>query len=68
MTMETVHLHRDDLQTIMQFANKYPDSEYITVTSDNSSGIGSIVKAHVKAVVNGDMVTVTKDIVDESSW
>jgi hypothetical protein len=66
--INTIHLHRDDVETILQFINKYPDQEYITITSDSSSGIGSIVKASIKAPINGDWVTITKDIVDESSW
>lgn len=66
--MNEISLHRDDLITILQFINKYPDSEYVTITSDSSSGIGSLIKANVRGIVNGDWVTVTKDIVDESSW
>ena len=66
--MNIIHLHRDDLTAILEFLNKYPDQEYITITSDSSSGIGSIVKVSIKAPINGDFVTITKDIVDESSW
>lgn len=66
--MNTIYLHRDDVETILQFIKKYPDVEYITVTSDSSSGIGSIVDASITTVINGDVVTLTKHIVDESSW
>lgn len=66
--MNQVHLHRDDIVAILEFANKYPDSDFITITVDSSSGIGSIVKASLPAVVNGDMVVIEKTIVDESSW
>jgi len=66
--MNTLHLHREDLTAILEFFNKYPDQEYITITADSSSGIGSIIKASIKAPINGDFVTITKDIVDESSW
>jgi hypothetical protein len=66
--MNEVSLHRDDVITILQFINKYPDSEYVTVTSDSSSGIGSLIKANVKTILHGDFVTITKDIVDESGW
>jgi len=45
--INTIHLHRDDVETILQFINKYPDQEYVTITSDSSSGIGSIVKASI---------------------
>ena len=66
--MNQIHLHRDDIEAILQFSKKYPDSEYITITVDSSSGIGSIVKASLPAVINGDMVVIEKTIVDESSW
>lgn len=66
--MNTVHLHRDDVETILQFIKKYPEVEYVTITSDNSSGIGAIVNASINTVINGDVVTLVKHIVDESSW
>jgi hypothetical protein len=66
--MNKVSLHKEDLLAIIKFADKYTDSDYITITVDSSSGIGSIVTASIPAVVNGDMVTVAKTIVDESSW
>ena len=67
-SMNQVSLHRDDIREILQFVEKYPDSEYLTIEVDSSSGIGSIVTVSVPAVVNGDMVIITKTIVDESSW
>jgi hypothetical protein len=63
-----VVLHKDDLNAIIEFANKYPDSDYITVSCDSSSGIGILVSASLRAVVNEDPVIITKQIVDESSW
>jgi hypothetical protein len=66
--MNTIHLHRDDVETILQFIKKYPEVEYVTVTSDTSSGIGSITNASINTVINGDSVTLIKHIVDESSW
>ena len=66
--MNTIHLHRDDVETILQFIKKYPEVEYVTVTSDTSSGIGSITNASINTVIYGDSVTLTKHIVDESSW
>lgn len=67
MTQEVV-LHKDDLNAIIEFANKYPDSDYITVSCDSSSGIGILVSASLRAIVNQDAVIITKQIVDESSW
>jgi hypothetical protein len=66
--IKEVSLHKDDLVAILEFANKYETADYITISVDSSSGIGSLVKASLFSVVNGDPVTITKDIVDESSW
>jgi hypothetical protein len=66
--MNEVVLHRDDLVAILAFSNKYPESDYITVSVDSSSGIGSLVSASLRTVINEDAVIITKQIVDESSW
>jgi hypothetical protein len=67
-SINQVSLHRDDIREILKFVEKYPDSEYLTIEVDSSSGIGSIVLASIPAVINGDMVVIKKTIVDESSW
>jgi len=67
MTKEVI-LHKDDLNAILEFANKYPDSDFVTVSCDSSSGIGILVSASIRAMVNQDPVIITKQIVDESSW
>ena len=67
MTQEVV-LHQDDLIAILEFANKYPDSDYVTVSCDSSSGIGILVSASIRTVINEDPVIIIKQIVDESSW
>ena len=67
--IDTIYLHRDDLQTILQFLEAFPERDVVELTSDTSSGIGALIKASIiGATVNGHVVTVTKDIVDESSW
>lgn len=66
--MNTIHLHRDDVETILQFIKKYAEDEYVTVTSDSSSGIGTLINASITTILNGDRVKITKPIVDESSW
>jgi hypothetical protein len=67
--MNSVLLHKDDLVTIKQFLDAFPDKDYVEITADNSSGIGTIIKAHITgAIVNGHIVNISKDIVDESSW
>lgn len=63
-----ITLHRDDLVAIKEFIEKYPESDFINISVDSSSGIGSIVKASLPTVINGDLVTISKTIVDESSW
>ena len=67
MTQEVV-LHKDDLNAILEFANKYPDADYVTVSCDSSSGIGILVSASIRTVINQDPVIIIKQIVDESSW
>ena len=68
--MNTVTLHTDDVKAIQDFIDRQEGatSEYITITVDSSSGIGSIITVSMPAVVNGDLVTITKTLVDESSW
>jgi hypothetical protein len=66
--MSEVILHKDDLIAILEFANKYPESDFVTVSCDSSSGIGILVSASLRAIVNQDPVIITKQIVDESSW
>jgi hypothetical protein len=61
-------LHQEDLLSIKNFCDKYPEADYVTVTVDSSSGIGSIVKVSLPAVINGDMVTIEKTIIDVSGW
>jgi hypothetical protein len=66
--MKEISLHRGDLEAILKFSKKYPDTEYISITSEDSSGIGPIINASIKTIINGDDVIVTKSIVNESSW
>jgi hypothetical protein len=63
-----ISLHKDNLVEIQKFSAKYPDADFITISVDSSSGIGSIVKVSLFTVINGDPVTIVKTIVDESSW
>ena len=66
--MNQISLHREDFKAITVFIEKYPESDYVTISVDSSSGIGSIVKVSINNVINDDVVTITKTIVDESSW
>ena len=67
MTNEFI-LQKDDLEDIKQFMDKYPTTNAVCINVDSSSGIGSIIKASIMCRINGDDVTVTKLIADESSW
>lgn len=67
--MNKMFLHKDDLQTILQFIEAFDGLVNVELTCDDSSGIGSIIQAHLHhTVINGQTVTITKTIVDETSW
>lgn len=67
--MTSIYLHRDDLQTIQQFLDAFPEAQQVEVTVDTSSGIGAIIDATIHGVdLNGLRVSVSKNIVDETSW
>jgi len=72
---QTISLHRDDLEMIMQYVDQFnPDNDaklgagYVTINCDNSSGIGSIVDIELPLDLNGVCGTFKINIVDESSW
>lgn len=66
--MNVVSLHREDFKVITEFIEKYPESDFVTISVDSSSGIGSIVKVSINTVINGDAVMIIKTVVDESGW
>lgn len=66
--MKELMLTKNDLNSILEFVNKYPEQQYITLSFDNSSGIGYILNASVNSLINGDNVTITKSIVDVDTW
>lgn len=66
--MQKVTLGKNDLIKIMRFMDKYPQVSYVDITVDSSSGIGAIINANISMELNGDEVTISKNIVDESSW
>lgn len=66
--MNRINLQKEELELIVEFANKYPECSYITISSNDSSGIGSIIDVSVATVINGDDVIVTKTIANESNW
>ena len=66
--MNQINLLKEDIAIILEFANKYPEANFITISSNEPSGIGQIIKVSVETVINGDDVTITKTISDEKSW
>ena len=66
--MNKLSLHQENLLAIKEFCDKYPEADYVTISVDSSSGIGSIIKVSLPTVVNGDFVIIEKTIVDESGW
>ena len=64
-----MYLHIEDLESIIDFMKKFEGVEIVEVEADSSSGIGSIITARLHHVeVNGERVTVSKIISDETSW
>lgn len=69
MTTQSIYLHRDDVETILQFIQSFDGRDVVEVTCDNSSGIGNVITATLHGVeLNGQKVSVTKTIIDETSW
>lgn len=73
--MNEIRLHRDDLETILRLVdqlnparNDMHSAGYVTITQDNSSGIGSLVWAEIDVELNGISGKFKQQIVDESSW
>jgi hypothetical protein len=74
MTQE-ITLHRDDLEKILTFVDKLNSptnvrvsAGYVTIYSDQSSGIGQLIDAEVDVEHNGLYGKFKQRIVDEGSW
>jgi hypothetical protein len=72
---QQITIHRDDLETILRLVDQLnpPDdmklaSGYVTIYSDQSSGIGQLIDAEVDVELNGLVGKFKQRIVDESSW
>ena len=76
MTQEiTLHLHRDDLEKILKLVDELnPNASlrlsagYVTIYSNQSSGIGQLIDAEVDVELNGLYGKFKQRIVDEGSW
>ena len=73
--MNQIRLHRDDLAKVLEIVDKLNPADdskiaagWVTITEDNSSGIGSILEMEIPVCIDGEYGTFKKTIVDESSW
>jgi Holliday junction resolvase len=67
--MDKIYLHTDDIKSIQKFMEAFPGKDVVLLEADSSSGIGTILTATITGVtLEGQIVNVTKPIVDESSW
>lgn len=67
--MDSLYLSREDIETLRQLFEEFPDQRTVEVTSDTSSGIGAIVKATFHNVpVFGKPSSVTFTLADEGNW
>ena len=66
--MQKITLTKDNLVDIILFMDKYPQVSCVDITVESSSGIGAIISANICTEMNGDEVTISKTIMDESSW
>ena len=73
--MMEITLHRDDLEKILKLVDQLnPDQGlrvyggYVTIYSEQSSGIGQLIDAEVDVELNGLFGKFKQSIVDESSW
>ena len=56
--MNSIYLHRDDLETLIQFIEAFEHSK-VEIVADSSSGIGTTITARLHGVnLNGMTVTV----------
>jgi hypothetical protein len=68
MTEQIFTFNQTEIRDIQEFAQKYPDSMCVEVTTTTGSGIGQLVTASVATYLNDDWVTITKTITSEKSW
>lgn len=67
--MDSVYLHRDDIETLRQLFEEFPDQHTVEITSDTSSGIGAVIEATFHGVkVFGKPSKVTFTIANEENW
>ena len=63
-----MYLHKDDLKLISEIVAEFPEVETFRLESDNSSGIGSILKLVVTTKVLGRDADITFEISGVENW
>lgn len=68
MSKNTIRLTRDDLVTIKDIFDRFPEVHSLEVTVDHSSGIGAAVTVALNTTINDYSGTFEIDITDTSNW
>ena len=68
MTKQTFTFNQTEVKNIAEFADKYPDSLSVEVSTESGNVIGHFIEVSIATFLNDDWVTVTKTISDEKSW
>ena len=73
LDMNKITLHRDDLETILKLVDRLNpdhtiDGDKVTITADNSSGIGVIIAVEIPIDINCVTGTFNKVIVNSTEW
>ena len=63
-----MYLHKDDLKLISEIVAEFPEVETFRLESDNSNGIGSILKLVVTTKVLGRDADITFEISGAENW
>ena len=63
-----MYLHKEDLKLISEIVAEFPEVETFKLESDNSSGIGSILKLVVTTKVLGRDADITFEISGVENW
>ncbi len=63
-----MYLHKDDLKLISEIVAEFPEVDTFKLESDNSSGIGSVLKLIVTTKVMGRDADVTFEISGVENW
>jgi hypothetical protein len=65
---EVFLLNRKQILQLAELAEKFPDTEWFTLESDSSSGIGAAITVKFTALDKDKDFDTTVDITDLSTW